>query len=57
MGFPMQIVLEKDIVSNILYTPEKVFDCEEELLKDIENFRNAPDPVYTEIFNDIFGDG
>lgn len=23
----------------------------------IKNFRNAPSPIYTEIFNDIFGDG
>ena len=57
MGFPLQIVLEKDTVSNTLYVTEKIFDNEKELLQDIENFRNAPDPVYTEIFNDIFGDG
>ncbi len=57
MGFPMQIVFEKDTVSNTLYVTEKIFDNEKELLQDIENFRNAPDPVYTEIFNDIFGDG
>lgn len=57
MGFPLQIVSEKDTVSNTLYVTEKIFDNEKELLQDIENFRNAPDPVYTEIFNDIFGDG
>lgn len=57
MGFPMQIVLGEDFLENRLYVTEKVFDNEEELLKDIENFRNAPGPIYTEIFNDIFGDG
>ena len=57
MGFPMQIVFEKDTVGNRLYVTEKIFDNEEELLQDIEKFRKIPDTIYTEIFNDIFGDG
>lgn len=57
MGFPKQTVFGENTVGNRLYVIEKGFDNEEELLQDIENFRNAPDPIYTEIFNDIFGDG
>lgn len=57
MGFPKQTVFGENTVGNRLYVVEKNFDDEEELLQDIKNFQNAPDPIYTEIFNDIFGDG
>lgn len=48
---------DRNTVGNRLYVTEKFLKSEEELLQDIEKFRNAPDPIYTEIFNDIFGDG
>lgn len=58
MSFPGMIDFRDDaVVSNRLHVIEKVFENEKELLQDIENFRNTPDPIYTEIFNDIFGDG
>lgn len=61
MGFPRQTVFgeaaDEYTVENRLYVSEKVFDSEDELLQDIENFRNTPDPIYTEIFNGIFGNG
>lgn len=58
MSFPGMIDFRDDaVVSNRLHVIEKVFENEKELLQDIENFRNAPDPICTEIFNDIFGDG
>ncbi len=57
MGFPLQTIFGENTVGNRLYVVEKNFDDEKELLQDIENFQNAPDPIYTEIFNDIFGNG
>lgn len=57
LGFPKQIELRDSLITNRLYVTEKIFENEKELLDDIRNFKCAPDPVYTEIFNDIFGDG
>jgi hypothetical protein len=57
MGFPKQTVFEDDRVWNRLYVVEKYFDSEEELRADIDSFKTSPDPVFTEVFNDIFGDG
>lgn len=56
-GFPNMIDIKDDLTSNKLFVIEKYFDNEEELLKDIKKFINTPDPIYTEVFNDIFGDG
>ena len=56
-GFPNMIDIKDDLTTNKLFVIEKFFDNEEELLKDIRKFTNTPDPIYTEIFNDIFGDG
>ncbi len=57
MGFPYIINFVDDTLSNKLYVIEKIFKNEDELFDDLENFKDNPDPIYTEIFNDIFGDG
>ena len=46
-----------ETVFNKLYVAEKYFKNEDEMLCDIEKFKEIPNPIYTEIFNDIFGDG
>lgn len=56
-GFPRQIEFENDITYSRLYVTEKVFEKQEDVLTDIENFKQNPDPIFTEILNDIFGDG
>ena len=56
-GFPRQIEFENNTTYNRLYVTEKVFEKQEDVLIDIENFKQNPDPIFTEILNDIFGDG
>lgn len=56
-GFPRQIEFENNITYSRLYVTEKVFEKQEDVLVDIENFKQNPDPIFTEILNDIFGDG
>lgn len=57
MGFPGIVDISSNSVFNRLFVSEKIFENKEEMLCDAEKFENAPDPIYTEIFNDIFGDG
>lgn len=57
MGFPKQIEIKDEVVTNTLYVTEKVFEDEKELLEDVERFRNSQDPLFERIFEDIFGDG
>lgn len=57
MGFPYIISFFDETLSNKLYVVEKFFKNEDELFCDLENFKDKPDPLFTEIFNDIFGDG
>ena len=56
-GFPKMINFYNETVFNKLYVAEKYFKNEDEMLCDIEKFKEIPNPIYTEIFNDIFGDG
>ena len=56
-GYPHQIEFEKNTTYNRMYVVEKTFNNRDELLADIENFEVNPDPVFTEVLNDIFGDG
>lgn len=56
-GYPHQIEFNKNTLYNRMYVVEKTFKTRAELLKDIENFELNPDPVFTEVLNDIFGDG
>lgn len=56
-GFPKMINFYNETVSNKLYVAEKYFENEDEMLCDIKKFKKSPNPIYTEIFNDIFGDG
>ena len=57
MGFPKQIEIKDDVVTNTLYVTEKIFEDEKEMLEDVESFRNSQDPLFERIFEDIFGDG
>lgn len=56
-GFPHQIEIEKSKVFNRLFVVEKYFKNKQEAIDDMNGFSLKPDPVYTEIMNDIFGDG
>ena len=56
-GFPKQIEIKDDVVTNTLYVTEKIFEDEKEMLEDVESFRNSQDPLFERIFEDIFGDG
>jgi len=56
-GYPHQIEFEKNTTYNRMYVVEKTFNSRTELLADIENFELNPDPIFTEVLNDIFGDG
>lgn len=55
--FPNMIDIKDGLTTSKLFVIEKYFDNEEELSKDIKKFINTPDPICTEVFNDIFGDG
>lgn len=56
-GYPHQIEFQKKNIYNRMYVVEKTFKTRKELLEDIENFELHPDPIFTEVLNDIFGDG
>lgn len=56
-GYPQVLVLEGDILRNRLIEPEKFFGSKDDALRDWEAFCKAPDPIYKEFCNDIFGDG
>ena len=58
-GYPhlIEYVAEERMHISTLAQTEKYFDTLEELKADHERFKNAPDPIFTELCNDIFGDG
>lgn len=56
-GFPHQIEEKNTETYSRLFVIEKTFNNKDELLKDIKAFRIKQDPVFTEVLNDIFGDG
>lgn len=56
-GFPHQIEYESPITYNRLFVMEKEFVSKAEALQDMELFRTKPVPNFTEVLNDIFGDG
>jgi hypothetical protein len=56
-GFPHQIETKVDRTFNRLYVVEKMFKSKAEALVDMEKFKIKADPNYSEILNDIFGDG
>ncbi len=56
-GFPGIVDVSSKPVFSRLFVVEKFFKNKEEMLCDIEKFRKTPEPVYTQIFNDILGDG
>lgn len=56
-GFPHQIEVEGKTTFNRLFVVEKIFKNKAEALADMQKFRIEADPDFTEILNDIFGDG
>jgi hypothetical protein len=56
-GFPHQVEYEGIITFSRLFVEEKAFKTKAEALNDQMNFRHNPDPIYSGILNDIFGDG
>ena len=56
-GYPEQIQGKRGNLSNQLYVVEKSFESKAEALKDRTNFINNPDPDFSRILEDIFGDG
>lgn len=56
-GLPHQIEVDGKRLYNRLYVVEKRFKNRQEALNDIEKFKIETDPDFTEIINDIFGDG
>ncbi len=57
VGLLVEFRYHNETVFNKLYIAEKYFKNEDEMLCDIKKFKKSPNPIYTEIFNDIFGDG
>lgn len=56
-GFPHQIEHNTPITYNRLFVIEKEFKSKTEALQDMEAFKSKPDVNFTEVLNDIFGDG
>lgn len=56
-GYPHQIERDGDKIYNRMFVIEKSFATKEGMMEDIKNFNDNPDVVFTEIINDIFGDG
>ena len=56
-GNPEALQVEGDRVSGGLYLLEKVLDSLEAVQQDWEAFQQNPQPIFTEICNEIFGDG
>lgn len=58
LGYPGQIeVGDDDILQNRLLVIEDYFRSKEEALEDYEDFVNRPNPAYSAILDDVFGDG
>ena len=56
-GFPHQIETRDNITCNRLFVVEKIFKNKAEALLDMQKFEIDPDPNFTEVLNDVFGDG
>ena len=56
-GFPEMIVWQAPLLWNRLAVIEKQFDALPELQSDVVAFANNPDPDFSRICDDIFGDG
>ena len=56
-GFPEMIVYRPPLLWNRLAVIEKQFDALPELQADVVAFANNPDPDFSRICDDIFGDG
>lgn len=56
-GYPHQLEWDGNKIRNRMFVIEKSFDKKEDMLKDIDEFDKNPNPVFTEVLNDVFGDG
>lgn len=56
VGLPYQIGVLNNITVNRMYVVEKRFKDKAEALNDIQNFKQKPDPIFTQLLDDIFGD-
>lgn len=56
-GFPHQIEIDGNKIYSRLFVVEKVFDNRDEALLDMENFKKESKPDFSELLEDIFGDG
>ena len=56
-GYPHQVEYKRPNTFNRLFVIEKHFKSKNECLQDVENFNKEPIPEFSEILNDIFGDG
>ncbi|MBQ4545415.1 MAG: hypothetical protein II996_07610 [Oscillospiraceae bacterium] len=56
-GFPHQVEHNAPDTYNRLFVIEKEFGTKAEALQDMEAFKIKPDVNFTEVLNDIFGDG
>lgn len=56
-GFPHQIEVIGKTTYNRMFVIEKTFKNKKEALIDMQKFEIDPDPNFTEVLNDIFGDG
>lgn len=56
-GYPGQIQGKRGNLHNQLYVVEKLFKSKAKALEDRSNFINNPDPDFSRILEDVFGDG
>lgn len=57
MGLPGQIQGTVGKLHNQLFVIEKIFKTKAEAINDLTNFKTNPDPDFSRILDDIFGDG
>lgn len=56
-GYPGQIQGSTKNLHNQLFVIEKAFKTKSEAMSDLIEFKTKPDPVFSRILDDIFGDG
>lgn len=56
-GYPCQITGKNGNLRNRLYVVEKWFKAKEEAMNDQIQFEQSPDPDFSRVLDDIFGDG
>ena len=57
-GYPGQLDgMPGEIIRNRLFVVEKTFPSKPEAIADMDRFQSSPDPNYSGILEDIFGDG